>query len=75
MRARSRKPTSVSVLMLSSSTRASSPKSTGVLPFFTTYVGPRTAGSVPDLLTWVLDRKCEFIAIHEESKDDIMHHD
>jgi hypothetical protein len=32
-------------------------------------------GSVPDLLTWVLDRKCEFIAIHEESKDDIMHHD
>ena len=29
--------------MLSSSTRASSPKSTGVLPLFTTYVGPRTA--------------------------------
>jgi hypothetical protein len=25
--------------------------------------------------TWVLDRKCEFIAIHEESKDDIMHPD
>ena len=33
------------------------------------------AGSVPDMLTWVLDRKREFIAIHEESKDDIMHHD
>jgi hypothetical protein len=32
-------------------------------------------GSVPDLLTWGLDRKCEFIAIHEESKDNIMHHD
>ena len=35
----------------------------------------QSPGSVPDLLTWVLDRKCEFIAIHEESKDDIMHHD
>ena len=32
-------------------------------------------GGVPDLLTWVLDQQCEFIAIHEESKDDIMHHD
>jgi hypothetical protein len=31
-------------------------------------------GSVTDLLTWVLDRKCEFIAIHEQSKDHIMHH-
>ena len=31
-------------------------------------------GSVPDLLTWGLDRKCEFIAIHEESTDNIMHH-
>jgi hypothetical protein len=35
----------------------------------------RAVGSVPDMLTWVLDRKREFIAIHEESKDDIMHHD
>ena len=32
-------------------------------------------GSVPDLLTRVLDRKSEFIAIHEESKDKIMQHD
>lgn len=31
-------------------------------------------GSVPDLLIWVLDRKREFIAIHEESKDKIVHH-
>jgi hypothetical protein len=40
--------------------------------------GPTTStryGSVPDVLTWGLDRKCEFIAIHEESQDDIMHHD
>ena len=32
-------------------------------------------GSVSDLLTPILDRKCEFIAIHEQSKDDIMHPD
>jgi hypothetical protein len=36
---------------------------------------PPALGSVPDLLTWVLDWKCEFIAIHEETKDDIIHHD
>ena len=35
----------------------------------------RDVGSVPDLLTWVLVWKCECIAIHEESKDDIMPHD
>jgi hypothetical protein len=33
------------------------------------------SGSVPDLLTWVLDRKSEFIAIHEESKENIMQRD
>jgi len=38
------------------------------------FVG-KVIGSVSDLLTWVVDRKCEFIAIHEESKDDIMHPD
>jgi hypothetical protein len=32
-------------------------------------------GSVPDLLIWVLDRTCVFIAIHEESKDEVMPHD
>jgi hypothetical protein len=32
-------------------------------------------GSVPDLLAWVLDWECEFIAIHKETKDDIMPHD
>jgi hypothetical protein len=37
--------------------------------------GLEISGSVPDLLTWVLDRKCEFIAVHEESKDNIMHYD
>jgi filamentous hemagglutinin family protein len=37
--------------------------------------GATFSGSVSDLLTWILDRKCEFIAIHEESQDNIMHHD
>ena len=41
--ARSRRPVSVSGSMLSSRARASSVVSTGVLPFFTTYFGPRTA--------------------------------
>jgi hypothetical protein len=36
--------------------------------------GINTFGSVPDLLIWVLDRKREFIAIHEEPKDKIVQH-
>ena len=44
-------------------------------PFFCKLTDKGCEGSVPDLLTWVLDRKCEFIALHEESQDNIMHHD
>ena len=43
MRARSRRPVSVSVTMESSSSRASPAVSTGVLPFRTECFGPRTA--------------------------------
>src|SRR5712692_4525888 len=66
MSARSRKPTSkgslcsgwpsravfLTIAMLSSSSRASSAVSTGVLPFFTTYLGPRTAWAGFTSMTW-----------------------
>ena len=50
--ARSRKPTTELVSMESSRARASSLLSTGVLPFFTTYFGPRTAWAGFVSRTW-----------------------
>lgn len=50
--ARSRKPTTELVSMESSRARASSVLSTGVLPFFTTYLGPRTAWAGFVSRTW-----------------------
>ena len=50
--ARSRRPTTVVVSMLSSSWRASVAASTGVLPVRTTYLGPRTAAAGFTASTW-----------------------
>src|SRR6266851_766675 len=50
--ARSRKPTTVLVSMLSSSCRASVAARTGVLPVRTTYLGPRTAAAGFTASTW-----------------------
>ena len=49
MRARSRRPTMLEVSMLSRSSRAWSVISTGVLPRFTTCLGPRTEELWPEV--------------------------
>ena len=50
--ARSRRPTTVAVLMLSRSWRASGAARTGVLPVRTMYLGPRTAAAGLTARTW-----------------------
>ncbi len=50
--ARSRSPTSELVSMAARSARASSRSSTGVLPFLTTCLGPRTACAGLISITW-----------------------
>ena len=52
IRARSRRPTSVPVLILSRRPRASPAVSTGVLPVFTTCLGPRTELAGLNGTTW-----------------------
>ncbi len=52
IRARSRRPTGVRVSMVSSSVRVSSAVSTGVLPFLTLCLGPRTTLAGLEGMTW-----------------------
>jgi hypothetical protein len=57
IRARSRKPAGVAMPMLSTSVRASSGDSTGVLPDFTTREGPRTDPAGFAGITWPVTRQ------------------
>src|SRR5579871_242097 len=63
MSARSRSPMMESVLIESKRSRASSARSTGVFPRFTTYFGPRTEDAGFTATIWPVTRKSKSIRI------------